>query len=512
MKQPTKFTKPQDYNRRILSELGDIRKLLSPKTSKTWYERTYDRAAMLAKYIGIPGLILAAVGPLQKISSDLVEYENRALIQRVYIDYASALLAKGSIERANKLLTTLETQKDFDARLQFYKAKTLIAMAIQQGRNYTEALDTASILTRIADEKSILFPSLGSTDDIVQLNLSIADIYIAQQKYAEAVEKIEQLRSNKMFARSVNFTAEIQYRIGTVDVLQYKLASAKELLLSCIEESDKSGQKLLAANATFELAKAYQFGSDLDQALKLYDQSISRYQALQEKFGILRAYNNMAMIYFDRAENSKARLFYNKEQVLAREVGDELGYARATVNLGGIEKREGNYTGSVRYGLEALGVFRQQGDVLGVNTASNLLANSYSLLGKYSDALAYAKENLSSSLQLRELRGVAAACGTLSNIYFNIDDTTELLFSSLCASSLIKHLAMSKLPYAGEDYDIFINRMANIFRSNRDAYNKFNEILNRVRDIFITLNLNLEQLELVKEVVIKQGQSAPGPE
>src|SRR5258708_7234391 len=138
-------------DRRAIEELQKIRKSLEPKIPRRWYEKFYATTLTLAKYVGIPGLIIAAIGPTQKFATDLIDHQNKALIQRVYLDYVSTLIAEGSIDRANKLLGTLENQKDFDARLQYYKAKVLIAMAIQQARNYTEAFDTAPIFSMLAN-------------------------------------------------------------------------------------------------------------------------------------------------------------------------------------------------------------------------------------------------------------------------------------------------------------------------------------------------------------------------
>jgi hypothetical protein len=143
--------------RTIITELQKIKAILEPARPKQWYDKVYSKIVTITKYVGVPGLIIAAIGPTQKLISDVIEHQNKTLIQRVYLDYASTLMSEGAIDRANKLLATLENQKDFDARLQYYKAKVLIAMAIQQARNFSEAFDTAQILSQIAAEGSFSF-------------------------------------------------------------------------------------------------------------------------------------------------------------------------------------------------------------------------------------------------------------------------------------------------------------------------------------------------------------------
>jgi hypothetical protein len=67
-----------------LAELRNIRKSLEPKAPRTWYEKFYATIVTLAKYVGIPGLMIAALGPTQKLAADLIDHHNKALIQRVY--------------------------------------------------------------------------------------------------------------------------------------------------------------------------------------------------------------------------------------------------------------------------------------------------------------------------------------------------------------------------------------------------------------------------------------------
>jgi tetratricopeptide (TPR) repeat protein len=488
-----------------VEELRKIRKSLEPKTPKNWYEKSYATIVNLAKYVGIPGLIIAAVGPTQKLATDLIDHQNKALIQRVYLDYVSTLIAEGSIDRASKLLATLENQKDFDARLQYYKAKVLIAMAIQQARNYTEAFDTATILTEISEKKTLFFPSVGDTEDLIELSMALVDIDTAQQRYGQAREKLNAMATNSHFQKSPIFLPSIEYRLGSLDVLQYNITSAKIHLQRSLDAAKRGGHKLLTANVTFQLAKANQFGGDHPAALQLYQEAAKIYESLPDKFGLLRCYNNIAMIQFDDAHNSEARESFNREQVLAREIGDELGYARATVNIALIEKKESNFTASIRLAMDALGVFKQQNNLLGITTAANVLANSYTAIGNYPEAIAYAKQNLDASLQLRELRGVSSACGTLSNIYSDSGDDAEMVFTSLCAAALIKQLAIDTLPHSGEDYKIFISRIRRVLQTANDRDGVISPAEKRVQDMFLKLNLGMDVIR--NEVATLQGSN-----
>jgi tetratricopeptide (TPR) repeat protein len=485
--------------RQILHEMrGLISVLKATQTKKPtkWYERFHERVTFFVKYIGIPGVIIAAIGPVQKLGQEWIEHHNKKYIQTTYIDYATELLKQGSIDRANKLLVTLENQKDFDSRLQYYKAKILIAMAIQQARNYTEAYDTAKILVSIQESKDFFFPSVGGVDDLIELKMALVDIDTAQQRYPEARSSLSAMERDIALSASRLLRANIEYRYGVLDVLQFNLPSAEKHLMVARENARTTNLNLLAANAAFQLAKARQFAGNHASALALYESAKEEFSQLGDQFGLLRTYNNIAMIYFDKEEDEKARKYYNLEQVLARQLGDELGFARAIMNIALIEKRQGNYDTSIRMAMEALGAFKQQNSLIGIHGIAILLSNDYFHLGNFPEALAYAKQAFSSAMQQRDLRAVTAACGCMANVYERLRDNQEVLFTSLCTIALIKYLDYRKLPKSEFDYQYFKATIAGV-RAATTA-EKFEELLTsserRVGDIVLELNLEKDIL------------------
>ncbi len=245
----------------------------------------------------------------------------------------------------------------------------------------------------------------------------------------------------------------------------------------------------MTANATFQLAKTYQLGADRPTALRYYVEAAEDYESLPDKFGLLKAYNNIATVYFDDENYNEARSYSNRAQVIAMEVGDDLGYAWAIVNIAAIEKLERNYSGSIRLSSEALGAFKTQGNLLGITTSANVLANDYEVIGDYADALAYAKQYFDASLDLGELRQVSASCGTLSNIYADTGDKSEMAFASLCAATLIKQLKMDALPDSTKEYHVFLTRLREAIAENENDAPLIKNIKGRVEDIFRKLNL-----------------------
>jgi tetratricopeptide (TPR) repeat protein len=198
------------------------------------------------------------------------------------------------------------------------------------------------------------------------------------------------------------------------------------------------------------------------------------------------------MIYTDDNEDDRGREYYNKEQIVAREVGDDLGYARATNNLALIEKKAHNYPAAIRLATEALGVFKQQNNLLGMTSADNTLANAYEAQRQYPEAVSYAKQNLDASIELRELRGVAAGCGTLSNIYEDTGDYAEMAFASLCAAIVLKELKIDEKPDTKIDYEVFHRRMKEYIQTKANDTGIMEDQEKRVEEILVKLNLGTD--------------------
>jgi len=198
------------------------------------------------------------------------------------------------------------------------------------------------------------------------------------------------------------------------------------------------------------------------------------------------------MIHTDKGDNALGRQYYNMEQELARKLGDELGYARATNNIALIEKKEGNCQAAVRLALDAFGVFKQQGNLLGLGSSAIILSNCYDDIENEGEAISYAQQALSIGLELRELRMIGTACGSLANIYNRNGDNEEGVFASLCAAAVIKYLKNENLPGPSRDYHVFMSAIAHI-KATVDA-SEFDAILNaaekRVNDIVLSLNLD----------------------
>jgi len=57
-----------------------------PEKQSKWYESIYENISVFVKYIGIPGLIIAALVPLYNLTNTALEYRNKSFVRDIYVN------------------------------------------------------------------------------------------------------------------------------------------------------------------------------------------------------------------------------------------------------------------------------------------------------------------------------------------------------------------------------------------------------------------------------------------
>jgi|GEM_PF-3204625 len=420
-----------------------------------WYERVYGVLQTLLKYVGIPALVLASVAPVISAFEGYREYRNKKYLNATYAQCAEDLLSRGSVERARALMTDLEAAEKRDVRAQYMFAKVATMEAIKRGRNYQEAEDRANVLLRLHQNRDWLFPAFGGASEVADLQLALADIHIQLGRYAQAEQILKNLAPRPVPASTLAgrpqgnalLDAEILLRYGTMAVLRYQFPKAIGTLIPAAAVFGRSHRSDLSAEAEFQLAKAYQFAYQPDNALRHYELAKRSYLARQDDWGLLKVYNNVGMIYFDRHDLEQASYYYSSAEKTARSLGDQLGIARAVTNLSILEKERGHYPGAEKKALEALEAFRLADNKLGMAAAYQSLANLAFLRQDTASAVHNGEQAAAIFRAEGELRGLSDALGLISQAVEHLDDQNEQVFYNAFAYILRRHIGKPEQSY-----------------------------------------------------------------
>jgi signal transduction histidine kinase len=130
---------------------------------------------------------------------------------------------------------------------------------------------------------------------------------------------------------------------------------------------------------TFDQNKAIEYGL---QALGLAEQ-------LQFKIGVVRALNNLGIVYRRRGNYPQALDYHLKALKISEDIQDSADIGQALNRIGLIYQGQANYNAALEYFQRARIMYEKTHNLLGVGKAMTNIGEIYSRQGKYSLALEY---------------------------------------------------------------------------------------------------------------------------
>ena len=228
----------------------------------------------------------------------------------------------------------------------------------------------------------------------------------------------------KTFAQSAD-TIYIQSAIDSCKGLDEHEEKIKcsEALLQIIHQalaSAKNEEKIFLDRAEVKVlrntGRAYRSLSDLPNALKYYQKSLSKAEAINDKQGIAAALFNTGNIYFQIAQNTahdtsgqlrnttnyfKALDFQQRSLKLFEETGDTKGIALSNNGIGAIQKNLFHHTEAIESFQKSIQAFTEIEDSSEISNSLRNLASVYEAAKNYPAAL----ENNKKSLAIAEATG-----------------------------------------------------------------------------------------------------------
>ncbi|XP_036199774.1 G-protein-signaling modulator 2 isoform X4 [Myotis myotis] len=160
-------------------------------------------------------------------------------------------------------------------------------------------------------------------------------------------------------------------------------------------------------------------------------------------------YSQLGNAYFYLHDYAKALEYHHHDLTLARTIGDQLGEAKASGNLGNTLKVLGNFDEAVVCCQRHLDISRELndkrlliakefGDKAAERRAYSNLGNAYIFLGEFEMASDYYKKTLLLARQLKDRAVEAQSCYSLGNTYTLLQDYDKAIDYHL------KHLAIAQ--------------------------------------------------------------------
>ena len=153
-----------------------------------------------------------------------------------------------------------------------------------------------------------------------------------------------------------------------------------------------------------DLCWNYRFKS-ADSALIFGQQALQLASQINYTKGIAQAYNDMAIIYIDKANFRSATNYLNEAMKIREQLKDSLGIAALYNKLGIIAQKQGRLKEALENQIEALKIYRNLGQDKWIGYSLNNIAIIHQNLGNLDNALKYHQEALEYRIKQKDREG-----------------------------------------------------------------------------------------------------------
>lgn len=222
-----------------------------------------------------------------------------------------------------------------------------------------------------------------------------------------------------------------------------------------------------------DLCWDYRFKS-ADSALVFGQQALQLATELNFQKGIAQAYNDMAIIYIDKANFRSATNYLNKAMKIRQQLNDLTGIAALYNKMGIIAQKQGRLKDALQNQIDALKIYQNLKLDKYIGYTLNNIAIIHQNLGNYKKALEYHQRALEYRIRLKDQEGEATSYGNMANLYARMYDTIQAIRHYEKAIALSRELKKNELICAN------LSNMGNIYMARKEygkALDLFNESL-----------------------------------
>ena len=211
-----------------------------------------------------------------------------------------------------------------------------------------------------------------------------------------------------------------------------------------------------------------------DSAIIFGEQALELAQNLNFQKGIAQAYNDLGIIYIDKANYRRATEYLEQALTIREGINDFTGIASIHNKLGIIHQKQGRLKDALEHQISALKIFQQLKQDKWIGYSLNNIAIIHNNLGNLEKALEYHQKALEYRILLKDREGETTSYGNMANLYANMKDTLQAVEYYKKAIDLSRELENNDLLSAN------LSNMANIFMARKnynEALKLYNESL-----------------------------------
>lgn len=414
-------------------------------------------------------LLILSLFPLTAVSAQV---QDTMIILQI-LDQAAAAdpidLAREKYETAY----TLANQLNYEAAV-LKSLAGLIPIELQQN-------NTTNALRYLLEERKLL-EKHSNTEDLIQVNTQIGDLYEHELLYGEAI--VYYKNAEKYAATAAQAVDESLFdKLGTCYTQLLQPDSAQVYYTTLMNLPGK--EEWYQLNQLRKIVAAYQKAGQYEVALTYNLQIKSLMEASpkwQEELGVI--YNNLGYTYSFLGRYERATRYFHQAEDHFQGEQDRL--AALYTNLGVTYFNRGEINPAIQYLLKALAA-TDRTDYMGQGNINNVLANIYLQTDDYFNAQNYSRDAIQLAAQSKDAQLKSEVYKTAAEIHSSLYEYEEAI------KAYQTHLSLrdSMLAAMQLEQDRLFQEKLNLEKTEKEI--KLLLIRGEIQE------LTIEQLELEKE-------------
>jgi len=219
--------------------------------------------------------------------------------------------------------------------------------------------------------------------------------------------------------------AEALNSIGAGFYLNSDLVNARIYYSRAIRIFEKTENKLGLAKMYNNMALVYKKRRNLDEALEYLLKSLKLEEEQDNKPGISFTLLNIGNFYYDLDEKNKALEYFEQALKIEEGLEDKENLANILNNIGMIYDETNNYHYAIDYYFKSLELERISGNSSGIATTLNNIGIAYQNLDVTDKALEYLLESLKLTEELEDPYGYSNTTINIGVLYLKINDLDQ---------------------------------------------------------------------------------------
>ncbi len=218
------------------------------------------------------------------------------------------------------------------------------------------------------------------------------------------------------------------------------------------------------AEALNTMGISHALRDNYDKAIKYYNKSLEKWQALDNKKGIAGIYNNLSIIYKSQGDYVEAIEILTKSLTIYEEIDDKDGMSNALNNIGNLYLDQEDLDNALDFHLQGLEICEDLGDEGSIAISQNNVGLIYKRMKVFDKALDYLGKSLEICERINDKVGLANVYNNIGNIHFLNKDYEQALDNCLKSLSLNNELGRKR---GGSDA---LNNIGRIYLVQKEFY------------------------------------------